>query len=363
MNDTTLRLFLKVLNNQFLRSVRQWSIFFLLILFCMFSTLVYNYIYGFKEVFIERLKGVYPVAYIHSMGKQIPSFDPMILHQQEFFHLTQNFRFQYRPESHPLTILDVAFRATTPQHLPTIITTSDLENDHQIWVNQSMWNKISAGYDFDGKGVFLLTRQNEHVYVDIHQFDLLGSQPWIVFPKTLFLECGHTMNITTIYPKSYMTESHIQKEYASNGIYVATWHERLPFFHKVFYQLTQRIYYTIIAGFFILLVIMLFGVLQDTFDEFSKLITFSSRYGVHEWFVQTFFICLVLVYILAVLFVSNVCVIRLDFFISEAIPILQKIPAHGVSILKLSGLIPVFCLISYILIYRNFRKQILAVEV
>jgi hypothetical protein len=329
----------------------------------MFSVLVYNYIYGFKEAFIERLRGVYPVTYIHSIGKRIPAFDPMIHHQQEFFHLTQNLKFQYQPASDALTIIDVAFRATTKEYLPPVITKSYPNTHLQIWVNQSMWNIITSGDAFDGKGIYLLSRQNQPIYVRIYQFDLLGDQPWVVFPTQLFLECGHTLNITTIYPKPHLSESKIQTMYASKGYYVSTWLDRLPFFHNVFYQLSQRIYITIIAGFFILLIVMLFGVLQDTFDEFTKLITFSSRYGVQEWFVQAFFICLISAYIMTVLCVSNVCVFYLESFISGAIPILQKIQGNGVCFQTLVGIIPIFCLISYILVYRKFRTQIQAAEV
>jgi len=361
--NTTLVLFLKVLHQQFVKSFKQWVIFGLLILFCIFSILVYNYIYGFRQVFIERLRGVYPVTYIQSKGKVVPSFDPSFSHHQEYFYLSQSFEFQFKKNAEPLTILDVAMRATSIDRLPSIIEQPPDDNIYKLWVNQTMWNRISSSDDFDGKGLYLYAKYKAPIYVHLKKFDLLGNKPWIVFPKKLFVEYGKNLNITTIYPKNRISEKQIHRQYASKGLCVISWYERLPFFHKVFYQLTQRLYFTLIACFVTLLVILIFGVLKDTFDEFKKLITISSRYGVYEWFVQSFFICFISIYIVAILSISCFCVYQLDAYISKAVPVLKNIPVYGLSLQHYCIIIPVFSIISYFLVHRRIRKQIVAAEV
>jgi len=361
--NTTLIIFVKVLAQQFVKSFKQWVIVGLLILFCIFSILVYNYIYGFKQVFIERLRGVYPVTYIQTQGKFVPPFDTSFSHHKEFFNLSQEFKFQFKENSEPLTILDVAMRATSIDRLPSIIEHPSDKNIHQLWVNQTMWNRISSSLDFDGKGIYLYIQYKPPIYVQLKKFDLLGNKPWIVFPQKLFVAYEKNFNITAVYPKTPMTEKNIHQHYALNGLYVISWYDRLPFFHKVFYQLTQRLYVTLIACFITLLIILVIGVLKDTFDEFKKLITMSSRYGVHEWFVQSFFICFISMYIVGILSISCFCVYQLDDYISKAVPVLKNIPVHGLSLQHYLIIIPVFSIISYILVHRRIRKQIVAAEV
>jgi len=359
--DSIFQLFLKVFHHQFIKSGKQWGVFLLLICFCIFSVLLYKYIHGFQQAFIERLKGVYPVTYIPATGKNIKPLDKFE-HHQEFFHLTKQFTFQYTKQSKRVTIIDVAFKSSAIKRLPSVIKVNQRENIYQIWMNRTMWDIVSQAKDFDGKGVFLISRKQVPIYVQINQFDLPGYQPWIIFPERLFKLLGQTMNITTIYPKIQMSDKKIQKMYRSNHIGVIRWSERLPFFHFVFYTLSQRLYVTVISGFLLLLIIMSFSVLQDTFDEFSKLITFSSYYGVKEKFVQFFFMSVITIYFMIIYLSTSFFVSYINQLICRAVPVIQHIALHSVHAKYLILIVPFLWIITFILIHKKFGEQLQSLE-
>ena len=361
--NSTLELFLKVFHQQFIKSIKQWVVFGLLIFFFIFSVLLNNYINGFKHAFIEKLKGVYPITYIPSVGKTFPPPGNQFEHQKEFFHLTQSFSFKYTTDSKQLTIIDVALKAAPIDRLPvSLINTNTDDDTFQIWINHTMWERICNTKKYDGKGIYLISREKKEIYVRVNQFELLGTQPWVVFPENLFLLLGRSMNITTIYPKEQMNAKTVQKYYNANGIAINRWNEILPFFHFVFYHLSQRLFLFIMVGFLALLVVMALGVLQDTFDEFTKLITFSSRYGVSETFVQFFFINMISIYFLFIFSFSSGLVYYLNTAISQAIPVFQRIPTDQISIQHLLLIIPFLWIISFVLVHKKFKEQSQALE-
>jgi hypothetical protein len=354
--DSIFQLFYKVFHKQFIKSGKQWGVFCLLICFCIFSILSYKYIYGFQKAFIERLKGVYPVTFISATGKKIKPLKGFE-HHQEFFHLTNQFSFQYTKESKRVTIIDVAFKSSSIDHLPKVIKVDNADNIYQVWVNRTMWDIVSQAKDFDGHGLYLISRENVPTYVNINQFDLPGYQPWVIFPEKLFKFLGQIMNITTIYPKIQMSEKKIQNIYQSHGMFAIRWNERLPFFHFVFYTLSQRIYVTVVLGFLLLLIIISLSVLQDTFDEFTKLITFSSRYGVKEQFLQLFFMVIITAYFLIIYFTTSFFVIYINLLICKAVPVIQSISMNTVSVKNLIIIVPFLWLISFVLVHKKFSEQ------
>jgi len=352
-------IFFKVLKQQILKSYKQWIVFAFLICFCIFSTLFYNYISDFNDAFIDRLKGVYPALYIKSHGEIIKEFDERFKHKQEFFYFSETLTFKYSKQGNKKSIIDVGIKAADILDFPDIINVPELNNNtNHIWVNNILWEMIINTPEFDNKGLYLISEDGmRQFYVFLHKFDLLGDRAWIIFPKELALTLGKTMNITTIYSIVPVANNKIKKLYFDSGFNAILWTERLPFFNYVFYHLTLRIYSILTFGLLIVLVIFVVGVLNDTFDEFKKLIIFSSLYGVKESFIQTFFIFFISSYFLLIFVFSILSVYFINKIICNMIPIIGMISKNSLSTIFYLSIIPIICLISFFFIKRKYNEN------
>jgi len=355
MKHSKTTIFSSVFISQFIKSPKQWLIYGLLIIFFTSGILFYSYINGFREAFIDRLKGLYPVAYLHSYGKQIEPFDDRFHHIQEFFHISRSLYFKYKKNSDTNEIIDIGIRTANIKHFPKIIPFQPLHtNGNHIWVNQYLWDMISKQSFFDGTGIFWVNDYGESIYVKIHTFDLPGSKGWIFASNDVAENLQLDYNISTIYTANAIKPASIKTTYQESDKNVILWIDRLPFFNYITYIFSLRIFLIFTAGFSTLVFLLTLGVLQDTIDELSRLIQFSALYGVSGYFVYGFFLGFVLLYFFCTIFVSE----QITFFINEQIkgvvPIAFSLQKPSLVMYFIILCIPVIG--SAVFIQSKFRK-------
>jgi len=355
MKHSKTSIFLSVFKNQFFKSPKQWLIYCLLIIFFTSGILFYSYINGFREAFIDRLKGLYPVAYLYSYGKRIEPFDDKFQHTQEFFHISRSLYFKYDKKSDTNEILDIGVRSANIMHFPKIIPCQPAHsNENNIWVNQFLWDMISKQNIFDGTGIFWVNDYGESIYIKINTFDLPGSKGWIFVSNELTETLQLDYNITTIYTTNAIKPDLIKSTYQESNYNVILWIDRLPFFNYIAYIFSLRIFLMFTTGFSILVFLLTLGVLQDTIDELSRLIHFAALYGVSGYYVYGFFLSFVLLYFLGIIIVSEQITYLLNEQIKGVVPMAFSLLKPSLLTYCCILLIPVIG--SAVFIQTKFRK-------
>lgn len=326
MNLSVLFLYLRVIFKQFIQSPRQWAIYCLLMLFFLFGVLFYSSIAGYRKLFFDSLRGLYPVTFMVNYGKAFPVPDVQFSHSPEVFDPSRSIKFRYNPYSIDRIIMDIGIRAADKQRLSTI-TGQEYLNDGQqhAWMNLPLANIVKGSSSFDGDSIYLINKKGESIHVIVHDFDFFSNKPWLVLPTSLTERIEIIPNITSIYSDSSMDEEAIKNLYYKHGRFVFLWKDRLPHLSYVLYKITMRFYWIFIFGFFLLVVFLIIGILGDTLSELKKLIILSSRHGVGIWVLRIFFALFIYFYFAGCLFLSHSLFHSIGMKIAVFIPSLHEI--------------------------------------
>lgn len=305
---TTPTILYRIFKVQFLTSFKQIIVYCLAIFFFAFSFLFYQYIESYKNLVLDNLKGVYPNVFMQTNGLYVPSFDnSSFIHTLEVFELSKNLVLQYGEDSSETMLVDIGIRGFDESQPPLALNLDkDKINDKTLWVNSILWSEIASSDSFDGNGLYLRTRSNESIYVNLERFELFGDKSWAVMTASFANELGFNPNITTIYPVIEMTDAGTKEFYATKNMNATLWTERLPFFGAVFYDLITNIYLVFMTGIVLLVLLLSFGILSGTFLEFEHLILISSIYGIKLRLLNWFFVILISVYFYGILLFSMI---------------------------------------------------------
>ncbi len=363
---TMYQVFAKFFISRLFGSYRQWAVFLLISGFTVFAIVFYSYLNNFHTVFIQSLKKVYPEIYIQSHGRHINPLEVGIIHQLEYFDIASQLVFKYRKDGSYKKIMDLGLRSMSQDSIEKIFPMEKDDDSDDffpvMWVNDSLWDFLSESGQFDGNGIWVKNDSihGDDLYLKIRVFHFHGLKYWAVLPQSAMEQLGRPCNITTIYPPKKLPVSRVKKRYRENRIQIIEWTDRLPFFIKVVFLLSKRIYAVLMLSFLLLVMFMAVGIFQDTMTELRIMIQFASLYGARRYKIYLFAVFCICIYFGAVFLTGILGGQILSLTLSSAVPALGFIRNLSRDVWQLFWLMPVMCIMAagYVYIVFNSRLKI-----
>ena len=278
--------------------------------------------------------------------------------------MSTSIKFKYDTHDDYITLIDLGIRSMAGQRIPgTLKVKKEPPCENVIWVNRSMLGLLEDSNQFDGKGVYLADNNNKGIYVHLRLFDFPGTRDWMVMSNQVAWKLGLGANITTVYPvKEPMNQKTLKQLYSASRLRLISWNERLPFFSSILYTISVRYYTAMVAGFGTLILLLVTGILHDTFIEFEKLIQFAACYGASKADLFLFIATAVGFYFFTSLLMGVFLAWGIIHVLTSLLPVLNFMSGFNMEYFKLLMIVPLLCLLSSIFVQKKFNKPILAQE-
>lgn len=275
-------LFGKVFLSQTVRSPKKWMVYPMVLVVFALACLFYEYISAYQHLYIEALKGVYPVFYIQTNGMKVEAPTGDFYHSEEVFEMGKTFKFKFGQNSESRSLVNVGFRSFAPEN-PLRGKLTAVDPGDTVWFSSRLFKKVAACDGFSGDKIFIDNGFGEDVPLHVKQMTLHGDQDWVLLSNATAEKVGLFKNITTIFPcKQNIQKKQILNIYRTKNIPIFTWKDRLPFFSTVFYAVISTLYIFVISGLALLIFVIGIGLVIDTINEFGRLISFSALYGISK---------------------------------------------------------------------------------
>jgi len=257
-------------------------IMILLILFYTLNILFSHYLESFKDKFIDKLKMVYPTAYIHT-AKNIKPINQKYFHYKDIFEVNfDGIKYSFAKNDKTNQFVNISIRSFHKENIPSILKNKQNQLKNTIFVSQKIFNHLITQKKYKN-GIHINSFiNNKNIFVKVKKINLFDDTNWIlienslakmIFPPTMF-----NKNVIVNKFDKQNKEEVIFEDYKSfNNLFF--WYDNLSFSSKVFYKITNVTYDLFYQSFSMLIFLFGFITLKNIIYELKKMTLFAARYG------------------------------------------------------------------------------------